>query len=89
MVELREADEGEVTRLSRRCVSEKVIPAGFVDDARHAAYATLLGTDILVSLNLQHLASAWAERRLNGVNLLLGYPALSVKTPEEAVYHGD
>lgn len=60
-----------------------------MDDARHAAYATLLGADVLVSLNLQHLASEWAERKLNGVNLLLGYPALSIRTPEEVVYRED
>jgi len=88
-VPLRPADETEVRRLSNRYVSEKVIPASFMDDARHAAYATLLGADVLVSLNLQHLASEWAERKLNGVNLLLGYPALSIRTPEEVVYRED
>ena len=88
-IDIQQADEAEVRRLSNRYVSERVIPASYIDDARHAAYATLLGADVLVSLNLQHLASEWAERKLNGVNLLEGFPAVSIRTPEEAVRYED
>lgn len=83
------ADEAEVRLLSSRYVSEKVIPPGYIDDARHAAYAAVLGADVLVTLNLQHLASEWAERKLNGVNLLEGYPEISIRTPEEVIRHED
>jgi len=88
-IDIQQADETAVRRLSNRYVSERVIPAGYIDDARHAAYATLLGADVLVTLNLQHLASEWAERKLNGVNMLEGYPAISIRTPEEVVFHED
>jgi hypothetical protein len=62
-----------------------VIPERFASDAQHAAYATLARADVLVSLNLQHLANEWAMRRVNGVNLNEGYPMISIRTPEEVI----
>ena len=58
-------------------------------DAIHAAYATVGRADIIVSLNLKHLANAWAERRLNAVNLREGYPMVSIRTPEPVVRYED
>lgn len=88
-LDLLRADEGEVTRLSELYVAEGVIPATEVLDARHAAYATVGRADVVVSLNLKHLANEWAERRLNAVNLREGYPLVSIRTPEQVVLYED
>jgi hypothetical protein len=66
-----------------------VVPADFADDARHAAYASIAGADVLVSMNLRHLVNEWAERRLNAVNLREGYVLVGVRTPEEVLRYED
>lgn len=84
-----QADEAEVTRLAGLYLAEGVIPAAEELDARHAAYATAGRADVIVSLNLKHLANEWAERRLNAVNLREGYPLVSIRTPEQVVMYED
>ena len=84
-VRLCDVDDAEAARLAARYVAEGVIPGRFASDAQHAAYATLSRADVLVSLNLQHLANEWAMRRVNGVNLNEGYPMISIRTPEEVI----
>jgi len=78
-------DEDDVERLADAYLADGVAPADFADDARHAAYASIAGADVLVSMNLQHLANEWAERRLNAVNLREGYVLIGVRTPEEVL----
>jgi hypothetical protein len=61
----------------------------FAEDAEHVAYATVCRVDVLVSLNLRHLANEWAERRICAVNLREGYQVLSIRTPEEVLKYED
>ncbi|MBN2465832.1 hypothetical protein JXD38_09470 [candidate division WOR-3 bacterium] len=84
-VRLCNVDDAEAARLATRYVAQHVIPKRFAIDAQHAAYATLARADVLVSLNLQHLANEWAMRRVNAVNLNEGYPMISIRTPEEVI----
>jgi hypothetical protein len=51
--------------------------------------STVARTDIIVSLNLKHLANAWAEQRLNAVNVREGLPVVSIRTPEQVVHYED
>jgi hypothetical protein len=83
------ADETEVKRLAEAYLQEGIIPRAEELDARHVAYATVGRADIIVSLNLKHLANEWAERRLNAVNLREGYPRVSIRTPEQVVLYED
>lgn len=78
-------DEDEVERLAALYVRDGVVPADFADDARHAAFASIAGADVLVSMNLRHLANEWAERKLNAVNLREGYRLIGVRTPDEVL----
>jgi len=82
-------DADDVERLAGQYVSAGIIPPGYADDARHAASATIAGTDVLVSLNLRHLANEWAERKLNAVNLREGYRMIRIRTPEEVLQYED
>jgi hypothetical protein len=80
-----ETDDEKAERLASLYVTEGVIPAAFEADALHAAYATVSECDVLVTLNLKHLANEWAGRKLNAVNSREGYPPVSIRTPEEVV----
>jgi len=83
------ADDEEVERLAEAYVQARVVPERYVDDARHLAYATVCRADVLVSLNLRHVANEWTERNVGAVNLREGYQALRIHTPEEVLYHED
>jgi len=84
-----DADDAEVSRLAGLYVEDGVIPAAETLDTRHAAYATVARADIIVSLNLKHLANAWAEQRLNAVNSRAGLPTVRIWTPEQVVHYED
>ncbi len=88
-LDVLDADEAEVTRLAELYVRDGVIPPVEVLDARHAAFATVGRADVIVSLNLRHLANEWAERRLNAVNLREGYQFVNIRTPEQVVLYED
>jgi hypothetical protein len=88
-VRMLPADDDEVERLATAYIQERVIPERYLDDARHVAYATVCKADVLVSLNLRHLANEWAERKVAAVNLREGYQALRIRTPEEVLSYGD
>jgi hypothetical protein len=79
------ADSGEVDSLAEHYITENIVPRYAAADARHAALAAVTGTEVLVTLNLKHLANELAERRLNAVNVREGYPQVRIKTPEEVV----
>jgi len=83
------ADRDEVGRLATAYLRERVIPERFAEDAEHVAYATVCKADVLVSLNLRHLANEWAERRVCAVNRREGYRQLSIRTPEEVLEYED
>jgi len=71
-VHILEADEAEVTRLTAVYLDEQVIPRQHLNDARHVAFATIGKADVLVSLNLRHIANDWVERSIGAVNLREG-----------------
>ncbi|MCX6842549.1 MAG: hypothetical protein NTX53_09750 [candidate division WOR-3 bacterium] len=79
------ADKQEVEHLAAAYIRNNVIPQAFADDAGHVAYATIGKADLLVSLNLRHLANEWAERKIGAVNLQEGYQLLRIRTPEEVL----
>jgi hypothetical protein len=82
-------DESEVETLAQKYVDEKVIPAEVQDDARHVAFATVSNVDVLVSLNLAHIANEWVIRKINSINLKEGYTTLNIRTPEEVIEYED
>jgi len=88
-VQIMEANEEEVARLTAVYLNEQVIPRQHLNDARHVAFATIGKADVLVSLNLRHIANDWAERSVGAVNLREGYQVLRVKTPEEVLRYED
>ena len=88
-IEVVSVDEDEISNLGRKYMEEYIVPEEYEDDTRHVAYATILKVDILVSLNLEHIANEWSARNFSAVNLKEGYSALVIRTPEEVIYYGD
>ena len=84
-----EPDDAEVGRLAAQYVSDRIIPATYAADALHAASAAVSGCELLVTLNLKHLANEWAERLLNSVNLREGYLPIRIRMPEEVLHYED
>lgn len=58
----------------------------FADDARHVAICTVHGIRHLVSWNFRHLVNVQREAGFNAVNLLQGYPPISIVNPKELIY---
>jgi hypothetical protein len=82
-------DSDKVDNLTECYIAEHIVPRGAAADARHAAFAAVAGTEVLVTLNLKHLANELTERRLNVVNAREGYPQVRIKTPEEVLAYED
>ncbi len=83
------ADADEVDGLAEHYISENIVPRAAATDARHAAFAAVVGAEVLVTLNLKHLANERTERRLNAVNMREDYPQVRIRTPEEVVRYED
>lgn len=72
--------------LAQACVTDGVLTAKYIDDARHVAIATTHGISIIVSWNFKHLANYQRESGFNRVNSVYGYAAVWIITPSELVY---
>ncbi len=66
-----------------------VVTAKFADDARHVALCAVHHVDHLVSWNFRHLVNVRREAGFNAVNLLQGYPSVSIVNPKELIYGND
>jgi len=74
----------ETRELAERYISENVLSDGSLEDAIHAAVATVNEIDALISWNLKHLANFRRMEMINGVNMKAGYyKRLELITPME------
>lgn len=74
----------QVMELAQKYIAEGVLPPGKIDDAMHAAVATVFEMDALISWNLKHLANLRKMEMINGINLKEGYTKrLELITPME------
>lgn len=74
----------EVAELAQKYISEGVLPLSKIDDAMHAAVATVFEMDALISWNLKHLSNLKKMELINGINMKEGYSKrLELITPME------
>lgn len=74
----------EILRLARMYVSEGIFPVNKIEDAIHAAVATVFEMDALISWNLKHLSNLKKMEMINGINMKEGYvKRLELITPME------
>lgn len=58
------------------------VPARYANDGLHVAVATVEDMDILLSWNMKHIVKSATRRKVHGINLLAGYHAIEISTPE-------
>jgi len=74
----------EISALAEQYISQGVVPRAKLEDAMHAAVATVFEMDALISWNLKHLANFRRMEMINGINLKEGYgKRLELITPME------
>ncbi len=64
-------------------VSEGIVPAKYRTDGIHIAVATVHDLDMILSLNFRHIVRKKTVDRTGAVNILAGYRAISIHTPQE------
>jgi hypothetical protein len=73
----------EADELAELYMKQKVVPAKYVDDARHVAIAVTHAVPFIVSWNFKHLVNVRREAGFNAVNVLHGYPSIRIVSPLE------
>lgn len=77
----------EAIELSQTYLETGVLPSRAIEDARHAAIATVYEMDALISWNLSHLANLQKMEKINGIKLTEGYSKkLELVTPMVVSY---
>jgi hypothetical protein len=76
----------EIMDLTQAYLNAGVVSAKFADDAQHVAICTAHRVSHLVSWNFKHLVNVRREAGFNAVNLLQGYPPVSIVNPKELIY---
>ncbi|MEX2564329.1 MAG: hypothetical protein WD431_00120 [Cyclobacteriaceae bacterium] len=73
----------EARELANKYIDENVVGRTSRADCQHIAMATVAKADVLVSWNFKHIVNLDRIRRYNGVNLLMGYNPIEIRTPKE------
>ncbi|MEW6041446.1 MAG: PIN domain-containing protein [Elusimicrobiota bacterium] len=76
-------ETGECVELVTSYLDEKIIPEKYRDDARNIAVAVYNGLDAVISWNFRHMVNLIVKRKVNSVNLKLGYSPIEILSPEE------
>ena len=69
--------------MADRYILENVVGKTSRADCQHIAMATIVKADVLVSWNFKHIVNLERIRGYNGVNLMLGYNQIEIRTPKE------
>lgn len=73
----------EARMLANKYIEEKVVGQTSLADCQHIAMATIAKVDVLVSWNFKHMVNLERIQGYNGVNILMGYHPLEIRTPKE------
>ena len=75
----------ESDALAERYITEGITTENSRNDCKHIAFAVVAGVDVLVSWNCRHIVKLNRIRQYNGINLLLGYSQIEIRTPYEVI----
>ena len=75
----------ESDALAERYIAEGIVTENSLNDSRHVALASVAGVDVLVSFNCTHIVKLKRIRRYNGINMVLGYSPIEIRTPDEVI----
>jgi hypothetical protein len=83
---VREVPVDEVAfSLAQAYIKHEAVTEKWLDDALHVAVATLAGAELILSWNFKHIVNFDRIRKFNGVNLLLGYRQVDIRSPLDVV----
>jgi predicted nucleic acid-binding protein len=75
--------DSEVVELADAYVSSGVLSETSREDAIHVAAATVADADLILSWNFKHIVRYDRVRKFNGVNAIMGYQELDIRSPLE------
>jgi len=79
----------QIAALAEKYMAEGAVPRHKLEDAIHAATATIYEMDALISWNLKHLSNFKKMEMINGINMKEGYyKRLELITPMEVSDEG-
>jgi predicted nucleic acid-binding protein len=70
-------------KLAQEYVHAGLIPARYLNDARHIAAATIHKADIIVTWNMEHLDRPKTKVGVNKINSKQGYIPISIEGPDK------
>lgn len=76
----------EARRLGQAYLTAGVLGQASRGHATHVATASVAGADLILSWNFRHIVNYERIQKFNAVNLLNGYRALDVRSPQELGY---
>jgi len=79
----------EVTRLAQAYLAAGVLGKASRGDAAHVAAASVAGADLILSWNFRHIVNYERIQKFNAVNLMNGYRALDIRSPQEIGYESE
>ena len=71
--------------LAERYIAEGIVTKNSLNDSLHVALASVARADVLVSFNCTHIVTLDRIRQYNAINMLLGYPPIEIRTPDEVI----
>ncbi len=75
----------ETLRLQLAYLEAGIVSDKWFADALHVAMATVSGCSVVVSWNFKHIVNLRKVTQYNAVNMLKGYPTLSIVSPPEVI----
>jgi hypothetical protein len=73
----------EARTLANKYIEQRIVGKTSRADCQHIAMATIAKADVLVSWNFKHIVNLDRIRGFNGINLLMGYNQIEIRTPKE------
>ncbi len=79
--------DDEVKELAEKYVQGGVLGPASASDALHVAAASVAGAELILSWNFKHIVNFSRIKGFNGVNVMNGYPMMTILSPLEVVYN--
>lgn len=73
----------KITDLANAYVKKGIFLEKYIDDALHVAIASFYDISYIVSWNFEHLVKVKTRKSVNLVNILEGYKAIEIVSPQE------
>ena len=79
----------EAVELQQAYLQNNIVSSKYGDDALHVALATVAGCSLIVSWNFKHIVHFQKIPLYNAINIIHGYPQLTIVSPLEVIHDED